>query len=185
MKSAQRRLFLLIAGASLVVMASQTYVRAQAKPAAGGGYNLSKEVMDKKGAIVWKAAPANAIPQDICTMFAVCSGPNKLIALPKATEGASVVGRGLFLTQDAKHSDVVVLERQSLGQDTYFFLVSADGSLAKAAYAQVTSTSWQLMGNALSQPTFQKETAAWQKGLAKLGAPAAPAPAAGAAPAAQ
>ena len=90
-----------------------------------------------------------------------------------------MVGRGLFLTQDAKHADVVVLERQALGQDTYFFLLSGDGSLAKVAYAQVTSTSWQLMGNTVSGPTFEKEKSAWQKQLAKLGAPAAPAAAAG------
>jgi len=178
MRSAQRRLFFFSAAACLFVMASQTRIRAQA-----GGSNLTKEVMDKKGAIVWKAVPATAIPQDVCNALGVCTGPIKLIVLPKATEGGTVVARGLYLTQDAKHADVVVLERQALGQDTYFFLLSGDGNLAKAEYAQVTSTSWQLMGNTVSQPTFQKETAAWQKGLAKLGAAPAPAPAAGAAPA--
>jgi hypothetical protein len=178
MKSAQLNRLLLIAGVGLAAVSCAAYARAQAKPAAGGSYNLTKEVMEKKGAIVWKNAPANAIPQDVCAMFAVCTGSTKLIALPKATEGGSVLGRGLFLTQDAKHADVVVLERQALGQDTYFFLLNGDGSLAKTAYAQVTSTSWQLMGNALSEPTFEKDKAAWQKGLAKFGT--APAAAAGA-----
>ena len=176
MRSAQIHRLLLILGASLVVISLQTSVWAQAKPAAGGNYNLTKEVMDKKGVIVWKNAPANAIPQDVCNMFAVCNGPTKLIAL-QATEGGTIVGRGLFLTQDAKHADVVVLERQTPA-DRYYFLVSNDGSLAKAAYAQVTSTSWQVMGNALSQPTFDKDKAAWQKRLAALGT--APAPAAAA-----
>ena len=168
MRSAQRGLFFLLTGVCLL-MVSQTYVRAQSN-------NLAKEVMEKKGAIVWKTVPATAIPQDVCNLLSVCTGPIKLIVLPKATEGGATVARGLYLTQDAKHADVVVLERQALGQDTYFFLLSGDGNLSKVAYAQVTSTSWQLMGNTVSQPTFQKETAVWQKGLAKLGN--APAPAA-------
>jgi hypothetical protein len=185
MKSAQLHRLLLIAGACLAAMSSAAYARAQAKPAASGSYNLTKEVMDKKGAIVWKTVPATAIPQDVCNMLGVCTGPIKLIVLPKATEGGATVARGLYLMQDAKHADVVVLERQALGQDTYFLLLSGDGNLVKVAYAQVTSTSWQLMGNTVSQPTFQKETAAWQKGLARLGTAPAPAAAAGSAPAAQ
>ena len=179
MKSAQLHRLRLIASACLAAMSSAAYASAQAKPATAGSYNLTKEVMDKKGAIVWKTVPATAIHQDVCNMFAVCTGPMKLITLPKATEGGTVVARGLFLTQDAKHADVVVLERQG-SQDTYFFLLSGDGTLTKVAYAQVTSTSWQLMGNTVSGPTFEKEKAAWQKGLAKLGT--APAPAAASAP---
>jgi hypothetical protein len=169
MKSAQFDRLLFIGGACLIAASSLASARAQAKPAAAGSYNLTKEVMDKKGAITWKNAPSTAIPQDVCNQLAVCNGPIKLIALPRATEGGAVVGRGLFLTQDAKHADVVVLEHQTPA-DTYFFLVSSDGNLAKTAYAQVTSTSWQLMGSALSEPTFEKDKAAWQKGLAKLGA---------------
>jgi len=174
MRSAQLHRLLLILGACLVAMSSPTYARAQAKPAGAGSYNLTKEVMDKKGVIVWKPAPANAIKQDVCNLLSVCAGPTKLIAF-QATEGATTVGHGLFLTQDEKHADVVVLERQTPA-DTFFFLLSSDGSLTKAAYAQVTSTSWQLMGNALSQPTFEKDKAAWQKRLATLGT--APPPAA-------
>ena len=176
MRSAQLHRLLLILGACVVALSSLTYAQAQAKPAGAGSYNLAKEVMDKKGAIVWKNAPPTAIHQDVCNLFAVCTGPLKLITLPKATEGGTLVGRGLFLTQDAKHADVVVLEHQT-ASDTYFFLVSSDGNMAKAAYAQVTSTSWQMMGNAVSEPTFEKDKAAWQKGLAKLGG--APAPASG------
>jgi hypothetical protein len=177
MRSAQLHRLLLILGACAIALSSLAYAQAQAKPAAAGSYNLTKEVMDKKGAITWKNAPSTAIPQEVCNILAVCAGPIKLIVLPKVTEGGVVVARGLFLTQDAKHADVIVLAHQALATDTYYFLVSSDGNLAKAAYAQVTSTSWQLMGNALSQPTFEKDKAAWQKGLAKLGG--APAPAAG------
>jgi len=163
MRTAQLPRFLLTAALALSALPSLMFAQA----------NLTKEVMEKKGTIVWKTAPANAIPQDVCSLLDVCAGATKLIALPRATEGGIVVGRGLFLTENSKHMEAIVLVHQTPA-DTYYFLVGPDGNLAKAAYAQVTSTSWQQMGTALSKPTFDKDKDAWEKQLAKLGgAPAA------------
>ena len=95
MRSAQRHLFLLIAGASLVVMASQTYVRAQAKPAAGGGYNLTKEVMDKKGAIVWKTVPATGLASDLSFSEKRTSKPTvATLAFVKSSTSVAIFRRG-------------------------------------------------------------------------------------------
>ena len=74
MRSAQLHRPLMILGACVVALSSLAYVRAQAKPA--GSYNLTKEVMDKKGAITWKSAPSTAIPQDVCNQSSVCTGPS-------------------------------------------------------------------------------------------------------------
>jgi len=159
-------------GALCLFAASPTLVRAQ-------NANLTKEVMAKKGGINWKNAPANAISSDVCNMLQVCGGTTKVIALSPTTEGAARVVRGLFLTQDQKHADVVVLEHDDAGVDRYFFLLNGDGNLAKAAYASSSSTSWQAIGSVVAGPTFQKDLAVWQKEIAKLNAnPAAAAPAA-------
>ncbi len=145
-----------------------------------GQYNLFKEVMAKKDTIVWKDAPDTLTPAPVCSLLQVCAGnPDKLIALAPVTEGGQRVGRGLILTkmQDAKHSDAVLLLNQSL--DIYFFLVSPDGTLQKAAYHQAGAQSWLPIANSLAQPAFDKDKKIWHDRVAQLGgAPAAPKPAA-------
>src|SRR5690348_1584596 len=136
----------------------QPNLRAQAGKSAapaGGSYNVAKEILGHKDTLNWKPAE-NGIPADVCTILQVCNGPLKVVALPRATEGGQPVGRGVFLTQDAKKADVLVLERQT-PVDTYFFLLSPQGTLAKAAYAQVSSKSWLPVGMALSGPVFDKD----------------------------
>ena len=101
-----------------LVVAGALGLAGQAKPT-----NLFKEVMDRKDKIVWKNAPANAIPPDVCMILQACAGaPDKLIALPKVTEAGKQVARGLFWsrTNDAKKADVVILLRQT-PTDAYFF----------------------------------------------------------------
>ena len=146
---------------------------AQAKSAApaGGSYNVAKEILDHKDTLNWKAAP-NGIHPDVCTMFQVCNGEVRVIALPRSTEGGVPVGRGVFLTQDSKKADVLVLERQTPA-DTYFFLLTPQGTLAKAAYAQVGARSWTPVGTALSGPVFDKDKVVWHNWASKLGTAAA------------
>jgi hypothetical protein len=145
----------------------------------GGQYNLFKEVMAKKDTIVWKDAPDNLIPPTVCNLLQVCAGnPDKLIVLAPTTENGLKVGRGLILTkmQDAKHTDTLMMLNQSL--DIYFFLVSGDGTLQKAAYRQAGGTSWLAMASSLAQPAFDKDKKMWHDRVAQLGgAPAAAAPA--------
>jgi hypothetical protein len=148
-------------------------LRAQAaKPAApAGAVNVAKDIMDHKDTLNWKSAP-NGIPQDVCTILQVCNGEVKVIALPRATEGGLPVGRGVFLTQDDKKAEVLVLERQT-PSDTYFFLLTPQGTLAKAAYAQVGARSWTAVGMALSGPVFDKDKVVWHNWASKLGTAAA------------
>ncbi len=153
----------------------------------GGQYNVFKEVIAKKDTIVWRDAPENLIPAPVCNLLQVCAGnPDKLIVLAPTTENGQKVGRGLILTkmQDAKHSDALLMLDQGL--DVYFFLVSPDGTLQKAAYHQAGGTSWLAIATSLAQPTFDKDKKLWHDRVAQLGgAPAAAKPAAPAAPAAQ
>jgi hypothetical protein len=148
-------------------------LRAQAaKPAAPAGQvNVVKDIMDHKDTLNWKPTP-NGIPQDVCTILQVCNGEVKVIALPRATEGGLPVGRGVFLTQDDKKAEVLVLERQT-PSDTYFFLLTPQGTLAKAAYAQVGARSWTAVGMALSGPVFDKDKVVWHNWASKLGTAAA------------
>lgn len=139
--------------------------------AAGQSYNVTKEILDHKE-LNWKTAPATAIPNDVCAMFQVCIGPTKVIALPPATEGGTRVVRGVFLSQDQKKTDVLIFERDTPA-DRYYYLLSAQGTLVKTAYAEVTGKSWLPMGMALAQPSFDKEKAAWHAWAGKLGAAAA------------
>jgi hypothetical protein len=150
-----------------------TDLRAQAAKSAAPAVqqvNITKEILDRKDTLNWKPA-ANGIPADVCAILQVCSGTNKVIAIPVATEGGQKVARGVFLTQDQKHADTLVLERQT-PSDTYFFLLTPQGTLAKAAYAQVTSKSWLPMGS-LAEPTFDKDKALWHGWASKLGTAAA------------
>lgn len=154
---------------TIVAWKPLTDLRAQAAAPAAQA-NITKEILDRKD-LNWKPAP-NEIPADVCTILQVCGGTTKVIALPVATEGGQKVGRGVLLTQDQKHADVLVLERQT-PSDKYFFLLSPQGTLAKAAYAQVTSKSWLPMGMALAGPTFDKDKAVWHGWASKLGTAAA------------
>jgi hypothetical protein len=138
---------------------------------AGGSYNVVKEILDHKDTLNWKPTE-NGIPGDVCTILQACNGGVKVIALPRSTEGGQPVGRGVFLTQDAKKADVLVLERQT-PVDTYFFLLTAQGTLAKAAYAQVNSRSWLPVGMALAGPVFDKDKVVWHNWASKLGTAAA------------
>ena len=147
-------------------------LRAQAGKSAApaASYNVTKEILDHKE-LNWKPA-ANGIPQDVCSILQVCNGEVKVIALPRATEGGLPVGRGVFLTQDDKKAEVLVLERQT-PSDTYFFLLTPQGTLAKAAYAQVGARSWTPVGMALSGPVFDKDKVVWHNWASKLGSAAA------------
>jgi len=81
------------------------------------------------------------------------------------------VGRGLFLsgTKDPKNPDAVILERQTVSE-MYFFLVSPDGSLQKAAYLQQGNTSWLPIATSLAKPVFEKDRSDWHDWVMKLGA---------------
>ena len=161
----QASLWLTVAAFALACHMPSNAQAQAGKAAPAGQYNLTKEILDHKD-LNWKPAP-NGIPGDVCGLLQVCTGTTKVIALPRATEGGQPVGRGVFLTQDQKHMDVLVIERQT-PVDTYFFLLTPDGNLAKAAYAQVTSKSWLPMGSALAEPTFNKDKAVWHNWASKL-----------------
>jgi len=160
---------------SFAVASVEPVVRAaQPAQAGAGSFNLYKEVMDKKNTIVWHEAPAQAIPDDVCGILQVCGGTTKVIALPATMEGGQKVLRGLFLTPsaDAKHTDLVVLERQS-SSDNYFYLVGPDGNLQKAAFVQLGSKQWSPIAVSLAKDQFDKDKKIWHDRVLKLGAPAA------------
>jgi len=171
-----RNLFWAVVVTAVFVSVQPVALFAQAKPGASGTFNLAKEVSDKKGAIVWKDAPADAMPREVCTILAACGAQNKLIALPPATEGGQKVGRGMFLSKsrDGK-SDLIILLRQTYN-DKYFYLLGPDGNVQKAAFIQLGAKSWSPIAVALVQPTFDKEKKVWHDHVLKLGAapPAAP-----------
>jgi hypothetical protein len=149
-----------------LMLASSLGLAGQAKPS-----NLFKAVADNKGKIVWKNAPANTIPADVCAILAACAGaPDKVIALPPATEAGKRVTRGLFLSRsnDAKKTDMVIELRQT-ATEAYFFALAPDGSMQKTAYAE-TGKGWTQIGNSLAKPIFDKETQVWSDHVAKLGA---------------
>jgi len=165
-----------LAPIAVVVIASQpaANLSAQAKPAAAapaGQVNIVKEIMDHKDMLNWKPAP-NGVPSDVCAILQVCNGAVKVVALPKSTENGQPVLRGVFLTQDDKKADVLVLERDT-AVDRYYFLLTPQGTLAKAAYAQVGSRSWTPVGMALSGPIFDKDKVVWHNWASKLGTAAA------------
>lgn len=146
---------------------------AQAKPGQAGTFNLFKEVSDKKGVIIWRDAPENALPQDVCNILQVCAGPIKYIAIPVATEKGQKVARALYLAEDAKKANLVVLERQTAA-DVYFFLLAPDGNLQKAAYLDLAAPvkQWVSMGSSLAKPQFDQDKVVWHNYVLKLGAPA-------------
>jgi hypothetical protein len=160
-----------LAGFICFVVAGALGLAAQAKPT-----NLFKEVVDRKGKIVWVNAPANTIPAEVCSMLQACAaGPDKLIRLPKVTEAGKQVTRMLFLshTNDAKKADLVIVTRVT-PTDAYFFALAPDGALQKAAYWPGPGKPWGPMGVTLSKPTFDKDKQIWLDHLVKIGsAPAA------------
>jgi hypothetical protein len=169
-----RRLLWLAAIALMAVVcqpAAKLYAQAGKAAPAGSQVNVAKDIMDHKDTLNWKPA-ANGIPADVCTILQVCNGGAKVVALPRSTEGGQPVARGVFLTQDDKKAEVLVLERQT-PVDTYFFLLTPQGTLAKAAYAQVGSRSWTPMGMALGGPVFDKDKVVWHNWASKLGTAAA------------
>src|SRR5437016_13703281 len=89
---------------STIFAVAQPVLLAGPAPAAqaAANFNLFKDVSAKKDVIVWKAAPSNALPNDVCNILSVCSGPIKLIAMPPATEKGQKVGREMFKAQDTK-----------------------------------------------------------------------------------
>ena len=147
----------------------------QSKPssAANQPANLFREVLDHKGQIQWKPAPPPGIPADVCQMFKVCEdkGAPKVATLPRATEGGQLVGRGLFLsaTKDPKNPDAVIIEHQTVSE-LYFFLVSPDGNLQKAAYIQQGGSMWLPIATSLARPVFEKDRNDWRDWIMKLGA---------------
>jgi hypothetical protein len=175
MNTIQFRKLLWLAAIALLTVSWQSAANLHpqaAKPAAPAGQiNVVKDIMDHKDTLNWKPAP-NGIPGDVCSLLQVCNGTTKVIALPRATEGAQQVLRGVFLTQDDKKADVLVLERDTAA-DRYYFLVTPQGTLAKAAYAQVNSRSWIPVGMALAGPVFDKDKVVWHNWASKLGTAAA------------
>jgi hypothetical protein len=175
MDTTRFRKLLWLAPIALMIIAWQpAALRAQAGKSAAPAsvqYNVVKEIMDHKDTLSWKPA-GNGIPADVCTILLVCNGTVKVIALPRTTEGGQPVGRGVYLTQDDKKADVLVLERQT-PVDTYFFLLTPQGTLAKAAYAQVNSRSWVPVGMALAGSVFDKDKVVWHNWASKLGTAAA------------
>lgn len=168
-----RNLRLTICLSSLFASMLPMALAAQAKPGQAGTFNLFKEVSDKKGVIVWKDAPPSALPQDVCNILQVCAGAIKFIAIPPATENGQRVGRALYLAEDSKKNTLVVLERQTAG-DVYFFLLSPDGNVQKAAYLDLAAPvkQWVSMGSSLAKPRFDQDKMVWHEYVLKLGAPA-------------
>jgi len=160
--------FLWLVPMAFAALLWQPNLRAQAGKSAApaGQYNIVKEISEHKD-LSWKPAP-NGIPSDVCTILQVCNGEVKVIALPRSTEGGQPVARGIFMTQDDKKMEVFVIERQT-PVDLYFFRLTPEGTLAKAAYAQVGARSWTQVGTALSQPIFDKDKAVWHNWASKLG----------------
>ena len=176
MNTTRFRKLLWLAPIALMAVAWQPAARLRAQAGksaapASAQYNLVKEIMDHKDTLNWKPA-GDGIPAEVCTILLVCNGTIKVIALPRSTEGGQPVGRGVFLTQDDKKADVLVLERQT-PVDRYYFLLTPQGTLAKAAYAQVNSRSWLAVGMALAGPVFDKDKVVWHNWASKLGTGAA------------
>jgi len=159
-------LFLFFFLAVAAVLAGQT----KPSPNTNQRANLFKEVLDHKSQIQWRPAPPPGIPNDVCEMFKVCEnkGAPKIATLPRAAEGGQPVGRGLLLsgTKDPKNPEAVILEHQTVSE-LYFFLVSPDGSLQKAAYLQQGSTSWIPIATSLARPVFEKDMNEWHDWVIK------------------
>jgi len=150
-------------------------IAGQAKPSSPANQpaNLFKDVLEHKGQMQWRQAPPPGIPNDVCQMFKACEdkGAPKVVTLPRATDGGQPVARGLFLsgTKDPKNPDAVILEHQTVS-DLYFFLVSPEGNLQKAAYIQQGGSMWLPIANSLARPVFEKDRNDWHDWVVKLSA---------------
>ena len=176
MKTAGVRSLCSVVALAMVFACARTMelsAQAKAGQATSGGYNLFKEVSDKKNVIVWRNSPADAIPGDVCNILQACGGQTRLIALPVATEKGQQVGRGLFITpaRDAKQGDMVILFRQT-PTDRYFFLLSSDGSLQRAAYIDLGKPvkQWLAIAASLVRTQFDQEKKIWHDHVLKIGA---------------
>lgn len=147
-----------LAAAILFLLAAQTQ-------AAG---NFVKQVLDHQAAVTWITYKTPTLPDEVCTLLSVCSGPAaKVAALPPATIGGRKVGRALFLTQ-MKNQPAIVLEHQVPGHEVYFFLLAPDGSLKQTAYLE-EGKSFIVIANSLAQPVFNADMKDWSAWADKLG----------------
>ena len=112
--------------ATVLAVAALSIMVADAARAAD---SFVKQVLDHQANVTWITYKTPTIPDEVCTLLSVCSGPAaKVAALPPATIGGRKVGRALFLTQ-IKNQPTIVLEHQVPNRDVYFFLLGADGNL--------------------------------------------------------
>src|SRR5579872_2093431 len=94
-------------------------------PLVAQGQNIFKDVMEHKGQIDWKNAPAGAIPESVCDLLNACgNGGAKLASLKPAFEGGESVKRGMFLTRtgNAKEPEALILVHYSGANEVYYFL---------------------------------------------------------------
>jgi len=151
-----------VALALALVLSFSGQLAAQAKA------NLVKEVMDHKADAGWVTYNIPKLPDDVCTLFAACSGPAAKVAyLPPATIGGRKVGRALFLTQ-LKNQPAVILEHQVGQSEAYFFLLAPDGSLQKTAYLE-QGKSFIIIANSLAQSKFDADMKDWDAWAKKIG----------------
>lgn len=130
--------------------------------------NFVKQVLDHKADVTWITYKTPTLPDDVCTLLSVCTGPAaKVAALPPATIGGRKVGRALFLTE-LKNQQVIVLEHQVPSREVYFFLLGPDGALQKTAYLE-DGKSFLVIANSLAQPTFNADMKDWSEWASKLG----------------
>jgi hypothetical protein len=129
-------------------------------------FNLTKEVLDKKAAIVWTNALANTFSGDVCNIIQACGGAIKITSMPPTTEKGVKVARGLLLATSSdtnRTGDVIVLERQT-PTDAAFYLVGPDGALVRVAYLDEGAPvkRWVAMGAAL-EAQYETEANAWHQ----------------------
>jgi hypothetical protein len=149
---------------------------AQSKPgAAAPAFNLYKEISDKKNTILWRNAPATALPADVCRILNVCNAPAKMIAIVGNDKGQKI-GRGLYWIPN-KTGDALILQRQAPGE-IQFFLLAPDGNVQKVAYIDLNKPvkQWVPMAASLVKAPFEQERKVWHDHILKAGAAAAPAP---------
>ena len=150
--------------ATVLAVAALSIVVADAARAAD---SFVKQVLDHQANVTWITYKTPTIPDEVCTLLSVCSGPAaKVAALPPATIGGRKVGRALFLTQ-IKNQPTIVLEHQVPNRDVYFFLLGPDGNLKQTAYLE-QGKSFIVIANSLAQPVFNADMKDWSAWADKL-----------------
>ena len=141
---------------------------AAAPPAAvPQGPNLVKEVKDKMVKIQWRPA-SPGIPVEACTVLRACpSETPRMATLPSKSSGGQQVGRALLLVKTADAPDPEVILQHQTVSEVYFFLVTPEGTLSRAAYIQ-RGNSWTSIANSLVQPIFDEDKKDWLEAIAKL-----------------